>query len=121
MPIGASDTRYLIFRPHTRAPEECSVKWLRKPALSRMRSLIEPLLGNNYMEHISVLYLGHMRDMFVAEEGKLHGMRYNERATEIYHNLLLKHHEGPYPTDPKATLGIIVGVAVLFPDRRVWF
>lgn len=58
-------------------------------------------------------------DMFVDDEGHLHGLPYNEEATRVYHRFSIARGE--------AHVGMIVpgaptiaGIAVLF-QRRVWF
>ena len=69
------------------------------------------------MEHVSVLFNGHRRDMFVGETSAINGRHIrNIRATEIYRANALSQNPGLDPED----LPAISGPAVLFPDVIVW-
>jgi hypothetical protein len=88
-----------------------------KPRLDHLRKLIEPHLDGERLEHVSVLWEGQRRDMFVGETSSINGrMIRNIRATEIYRNNWLTRNLG---ADPES-LPAISGPAVLF-DRIVWF
>jgi hypothetical protein len=95
---------------------EFKVQWPEKPDYDTLRTLVEPLLGGFYMEHVSVLHEGQARDMFVDQNGRLKELRRNEAATKIYRSAELKRRP---KTNPEA-LHDIRGPAVLFM-RRVWW
>lgn len=65
---------------------------------------------------------GKMRglDMFVDENGLLHGLPRNEKATVLYRRANLLGMTAVPPVDNPEMLNFIVGPAVLF-NRRVWF
>ena len=95
--------------------------WPAEPGYEAIRDLVEPLIGGEPLEHVSVLHNGQRRDMFVSELGQLAlthrgPLPRNERATEIYRANWLSRHRY---CDPE-TLPWIAGTAVLF-ERRVWF
>jgi hypothetical protein len=95
-----------------------TVEWPRDPGYDRIKALIEPILGaGNWLEHVAVLHEGQRRDMFVDENGHSKRLPRNEVATEIYRSNWLTQHPGVDPEE----LPHIVGPAVLFPDRLVWF
>lgn len=115
-------TAYRIYRVG-QPPEDGVIDWPSEPGFRQIAELVEPLLGENEpLEHVSVLYQGERRDMFVCEHGHMelrhrHQLPINDAATAIYRNhWLTKHPE----TDP-GSLPEIAGTAVLFPDRQVWF
>lgn len=106
---------YILFLPDG-TETRSEVDWPNDPGYGRIAHLIEPFVGGR-VEHVSVLYEGERRDMFVHEEGALIPLARNERATEIYRaNWLSKNSSCPPESIPA-----IYGAAVLFPDRRVWF
>lgn len=87
------------------------------PSLKQIHEVVDPHLDGGTMEHVAVFYKGGIRDMFVDEHFQAKGLRYNVVATGIYRAGYLAQHPD---TDP-CTLGAILGPAVLFPSRRVWF
>jgi hypothetical protein len=87
------------------------------PSLEQLHKIIDPHLDDGRMERVTVFYKGGYRDMFVDEEFQAKGLRYNVVATGIYRAGYLAQHPD---TDP-CTLGAILGPAVLFTGRRVWF
>lgn len=108
-------TEYTIIRAN--GDEEVhTIELPAEPDYFQLKAIIEPVIGNNYFEHVAVLHKGERTDMFVDENGLLKGMPRNERATAIYRNNWLTQHPG---TEPE-TLPWIVGPALLF-SRRVWF
>lgn len=104
-----------------REPGIREVMWPREPGYDRLRALIEPLLGDRSLEHVSVLadFKGGTdyaaADMFVDETGALNGLPINDAATTIYRRYSVLTHRA----DPDG-LPAIYGVAILF-ERRVWF
>lgn len=108
-------THYEIIRPDgTRTMEV--VDWDDNPGYDRLKLLIDPLLSGAWLEHVTVLYNGQRRDMFVDENGHGKDLPYNDEATKIYRNNWLTQHPD---VDPDS-MPYIVGTAVLFPDCIVW-
>lgn len=112
------DTSYQIIPPGDAAAPQVTVRWPKKPGYQLIKALVEPHLGGEPMEHVTVLCRGKRSDMFVSELGRLQlttraPLPRNERATAIYRT---NWHPG---TDPEL-LPWIAGPAVLF-FRRVWF
>lgn len=118
-------TKILIMRPDE--PHETREVELPDPNKSlemvqALNRLVEPLVGHDWIEHVNVWadfkggtnykYL----DMFVNENGKLHGLPINGDATDIYRRNVLYHEPGKYKPEE---LDVIVGPAVLF-ERKVW-
>ena len=96
-----------------------------------LRQNIGPLFDEGF-EHVSVLYQGNRRDMFVGETSAMNGRHIrNVRATGIYRANAWAQHlakereieaKGRKPVvrfDPES-LPAISGPAVLFPDEIVW-
>jgi len=106
--------RYQLLMPGATAPTEHQIEWPNRPGAARSNALIEPIVGG-YLEHVSVLWEDKPMDMFVAEEGGMKRLPYNELATKVYQNFMVTKH-GAKPED----LHVCVGPAVLFFDR-VWF
>lgn len=96
--------------------EEREIDLPEDPGYDVLASLIRPLLDGADLEHVSVLHDG-PKDMFVDDDGLAKELPRNEAATRVYRNNWLTQH----PEDAPETLPEIVGPAVLFPDRRVWF
>jgi hypothetical protein len=114
------ETPFLILRADNTSLDS-SIKWPREPWCDLIRQLIEPLLDGESLEHVSVLYDGMRRDLFVSELGHLEltsrpPLPRNDRATTIYRAAWLSRHPD---TDPEE-MPWIAGTAVLFL-RRVWF
>jgi hypothetical protein len=112
-------TRYTLY-PVSGPPVEATIDWPRNPDLSRIRALVEPMLGNEPMEHVSVLHSDRPHDMFASEVGHLElttrdPLLRNEAATTIYRNFALT----KYPKTNPETLSWIAGPAVLF-HRIIW-
>ena len=96
------------------------VEWPWVAGYERIRALIEPHLGGEPLEHVSVLHEGQRRDMFVSELGRLElltrgPLPRNDRATAIYRTNWLTRNPSTIPE----ALPWIAGVAVLF-EERVW-
>ncbi len=100
--------------------------WIRKvdlpnePGYEAIKNIVEPLLDGCNMEHVSVLWGGDRRDMFVDEMGALKRLPINNPATNIYRAYIyraywLSQHPKAKPDD----LAAIHGVAVIF-HRIVW-
>lgn len=113
-----------------------------RPSYRELDALLRPLLDGGDLEHVLVYcgeepWLGEAgyRDMFVDDEGHAQlfelaadgvtatrtrpgkSLPRNAAATALYlRNVRL--HEPTKPDDPDY---FIVGPAVLFPERRVWF
>ena len=88
-----------------------------EPTLLEISKLLRPLLHNPPLDHVAVLYLGQHRDMFVDERGHLRGLPRNKAATAIYRAAALARPNPPWAE----AMPCIVGTAVIFPERRVWF
>ena len=94
------------------------------PGYEALAALIEPILRearpNAYLEHVSVLYEGARRDLFVDDEGAIRRLQPNLEATRIYHAASIS--RGSAHTNGLIHGGsYIYGVAVFFPSRQVWF
>lgn len=101
-------TRYQII-PVEGDIEHKEVDWSAARGYNCFKTLLEPIFNPHYWEHVTVVNdLGERGDMFVNEMGRLIGLPYNERASRIY-------------SRASGRGGTIVGPAVYFPDRRVWF
>lgn len=87
-----------------------------RPTLDQIKKVLEPIFGNNYTEHVSVLVDGQCTDMFVDEDGLTKRLPRNEKATVIYRNNWLTQRPN---TDPEL-LAFIVGPAVVF-SQRIWY
>lgn len=113
-------TVYRVIPVGDAAATRGEVEWPRTPGYLAIAQLVEPLLGNEPLEHVSVLHDGERRDMFVSEFGRLRlaqrgPLPRNDRATAIYRAASLARSPG---LDPER-LSFIAGPAVLF-ERRVW-
>lgn len=85
-------------------------------AWDEIRTMLKVRLEDD-PEHVTVLYEGNRRDMFVGAESAINGKHIrNVRATEIYRNNWLTHHPG---TDPES-MPAVSGPAILFPNDIVW-
>lgn len=62
-------TAYRIILPGDGRTERREIEWPRAPGYLAIAALIEPLLGNEPLEQVSVLHEGQRRDMFVSEYG----------------------------------------------------
>lgn len=103
-------TRYQII-PIEGEIEHKEVDWPKEPGYNCFKTLLGPIFNPHYWEHVTVINdLGERGDMFVNEIGRIIGLEINERATGIYARAS---RFGVVPP--------IVGPAVYFPDRRVWF
>jgi hypothetical protein len=107
-------------------PAEVRVVWWPRregggPGYHWLRTFVEPLLGHEPLEHVSVLWDNRQADMFVSELGRVHmttrpPLPRNEAATIIYRTAWLRREAETAPE----RLPWIAGTAVLF-ERRVWF
>jgi hypothetical protein len=103
------DTIYHVYEPGQLKPIVGVVDWPEEPTYDQIRALTK-LHIDGWLEHVSVLYNDKHCDMFVDEEGLLKHLPVNEVATRIYWNA--GRVRGGTP---------IVGTAILFPERRIWF
>lgn len=113
-------TPYAIYRPGHASPEQHEIDWPESPGYDRLKTLIEPLIDGEPLEHVTVLHDGKRRDMFVSELGQLQmatrgPLPRNDAATVIYRNNWITQHP---KADPE-TLPWIAGTAILF-ERIVW-
>jgi hypothetical protein len=103
------DTIYHVYEPGRLTPIVGVIDWPEEPTYDQIRALTKHHI-DGWLEHVSVLFKGKHRDMFVDEEGLLKHLPFNQEATRIYW------------AASGATRGSpIVGTAILFPDRRIWF
>lgn len=113
--------RALIYRPFRDDPEEHRIPTMEpepdyaKDLKQWVRGVLHAQRPNADEEHVTVLYEGQRRDMFVDEFGALLRVPPNEVATEIYWNASKARGETPNDEWPR-----IYGVAILFPDHQVW-
>ena len=116
-------TNYRIIRTDG-SIEECTADLPERPLYHQLAAIVGPILKANRIdaniEHVTVLSDdGYRTDMFVDEEGVLHGLPVNAEATRIYHRASIargeKHNLGIIPNAP-----CIHGVAIYF-ERRVWW
>jgi hypothetical protein len=92
----------------------------REVPLDTFYKLAEPHgIPRGYVEHVTVFHNKKYTDMFVHEEGRLKGLPYNPKATEIYHANAIAH-QGQTKQKLIAQGFFIVGPALLF-DRKVWY
>jgi hypothetical protein len=101
------------------AIETNQVEWPALPDRSEVETLIGPLLGGDPAEHVTVLYEGEPRDMFVSELGHEPvnaPLPVNPAATKIFRANVL----ADYPDTDPDRLPAIAGPAVLFANRVVW-
>lgn len=103
------DTIYHVYEPGKLKPLVGVIDWPEEPTYDQIRALTK-LHIDGWLEHVTVLYEGQRRDMLVDEEGLLKHLPVNEVATKIYWTA-----SGARSGSP------IVGTAILFPDRRIWF
>lgn len=114
-PPPAANTAYTIFLADG-GVERGAIEWPRKPGWRRIQAFMAPLIGAGHnFEHVSVLFQGALRDMFVDDMGAIWRLPRNEAATRIYRAHWLKHN----PDSDPEKLPAIYGVAVLF-HREVW-
>lgn len=109
-------TAYTIYRVGHASGEYHEIDWPEEPGYDKIKALIEPLLDDNPLEHVTVLYDGERADMFVDEMGAMKPLPVNERATVIYRTNWLTQH----PKADPDSLPAIHGTAILF-HRRVWY
>lgn len=114
------ETLFRVYTPGTLRYSVVRHDMRRDPGFDMLNSVIKPLLGFDVenMEHVSVLFEGKARDMFVDELGgmktRLHFKAVNEAATEIYHAYLKSVGKDMSDATP------IRGVAVI-AMRKVWY
>ena len=109
------ETFYTILRPNG-SQERLSVDWPEEPSYEQIRDLVEPILGDCDMEHVSILGdNGKRQDMFVDEIGLWKHLTQNKEATRLYRQNILSR----YPHLDPERLNFIVGAAVVF-DRIIW-
>jgi hypothetical protein len=109
-----------IYRPGIEAPEVRVVELSGKPSCWTLNDLLrgDDLLGAGAMiEHVSILVDGERRDMFVDEGGLSKGLPRNDAATAIYQAAVSNRE---HPELSMSDAAWLVGVAILFPERRVW-
>lgn len=90
-------TMYHVIKPDGTVVSENYVGALEfgTPAWSYMRQLIG-LKENQNLEHVNVLWKGKAAHMFVDEDGIMHRLPRNEKATRIYYNYTLRrYHSKP--------------------------
>ncbi len=109
------ETTLHIYRPDQDV-EIQKVDIPKEPGYQILKEIIEPLLDNQMMEHVNVLFLNQHADMFVDENGLARMLPRNDKATEIYRSNYMKQ----YPETNPESLPCIVGTAIVF-SRRVWF
>ena len=88
-----------------------------EPGFKALDAVVKRFIKCRNIEHVTVLFEDNRRDMFVDETGALDGLPRNEATSAIYRANWLKRH----PKQDPESLPPIYGVAVLFPDRQVWF
>lgn len=114
-------TTYEVYYVGRADPEVHEVDWPKEPTLAMINALVDPLIGGEPMEHVTLLHAGERRDMFVSEIGNMYlttrdPLPINDAATAIYRHYWLRQHPGTNPD----TLPDIHGTAVLFVNRIVW-
>ena len=109
-------TRWTIIYPDGNQRDE-EADMPEDPGYDLIAALVRPLIGRGNLEHVRVLFDGEPRDMFVDEDGHEKKLPRNNVATKIYRANWMRQH----PKDDTESLPFIRGVAVLFPDRPIWF
>ena len=103
------NTVYHVYEPGKLKPIVGAVDWPKKPTYDDIKALTRQHI-DGWLEHVTVLFEGKRCDMLVDEEGLLKHLPLNEAATRIYWTM-----SGATSGSP------IVGTAILFPERRIWF
>jgi hypothetical protein len=120
-------TMYHVIKPDGTVTSEDYVGPLKygTPAWSTFRQWIG-LDEDDLIEHVSVLWKGKKAHMFVDEEGRMHNLLINKKATAIYYNYTLQRHrfhtynDLSKDPDPAELLAVmepgfdIVGTAILW-------
>jgi len=114
-------TRYHLILPDEGFAQTYEVDWPQEPGYDRIKSLVEPLINDEPLEHVSVLYNDRRADMFVSGVGAMaYGKRgplpRNDEATHIYRAASMRRD----PTQDPEDMPAIYGPAVIF-DRIVWY
>jgi hypothetical protein len=107
---------------------ERTVDLRKRPSYDELEMVMGPVFDSQrggkptHFEHVSVLWDGKPADMFVDENGAVHGMALpvNEEATKIYHAASIKRDNLRAPSGIISGAPKIHGTAVIF-NRRVWF
>lgn len=111
-----------VYEPGQRMPEKLTIECkggvefngaVRQFVEERLRAA-SPHKDADF-EHVTVLFNGERRDMFVDEMGALQGLPVNDAATAIYWTASRARGESDFRNAPR-----IHGVAILFPDHQVW-
>jgi len=112
-----SHTKFQIIMPDGMILED-QFRFDRKPpSYKTLQGLLGPFVEGQ-IEHVNVFYEGEYRDMFVNETGMRDKLELNPKATEIYLNNTKVHDPDRYKQVKNRSA--IYGVAVLFPEEKVW-
>lgn len=121
--VASKKVRIAIFRPDQDGPDWTEIEFKPfPPNYMQLSEAIKPLIGGGDIEHVSVLFEGQRRDMFVDEFGApvCKGLPRNECATAIYRAATMQGLSGaPYNGDPES-IPAIYGPAVIFQEM-VWY
>jgi hypothetical protein len=112
-------TKMLIFRPNVAKGEPVTFDLPAEPTFEELSNELRHFVDmgtGEVVEHVTVLYEGKRRDMFVGEYSAQADRAANDAATEVYWAAGKARGDMPDAGWPK-----IYGVAVLFPERQVWF
>lgn len=112
-----SHTKFTIIMPDGTVMEDQFRFDKKPPSYKSLQTLLGPFV-EGYIEHVNVFYNGEYRDMFVNETGMRDGLEINPKATEIYLENIKTHANEFYEKEKQRTH--IHGVAVLFPEEKVW-
>lgn len=113
------DTLFWLIEP-TGHIETGSKDLPAKPGYADLK-FIAPLIRARHFEHVTILYNGERRDMFVDELGLLEDRPYNPLATMLYRQNTMVRCLAQGQKLLPSEIGHIVGPAVFFPTRQVWF
>ena len=108
-------TKLWIFRRGIEVEEKEVFFRSDAPTYDDIRAVVEPLIDNALLEHVSVLFRDQRADMFVDDMGKTKNLAENPAATAIYRAAALKAN----PRLRAEEMPRIYGPAVVF-ERIVW-
>lgn len=65
----------------------------------QVKAALDREFGDNYWEHVTILYNGRRCHMFVDENGRFKNLSINPKATLLYQNIINERHKKPVYND----------------------